>query len=183
MYVWFVVDRFFSQYLGSPAITNPPMLRIYLHFNTSLARIKNRLRLTYLKKKCSFSEVGKHCTEKSFELKGLFFPVWEHSMCSNVLALPPAVTSCRHPWKSSLFPRTFYLGNAVDKATVKLASEHSDCDMSMITLLCIVSTWGLWKARVPAVSVSDAPFSADARTLQRLLSKNATDLIGSSYKL
>jgi hypothetical protein len=178
-----VVVRFFSQFLVSPAITIPLMLRIYLHFNTPLARVKNRLRLRDSENKCFifFFEVGKQSTEKSLEPKELSL-VSEHLMSSNGLALPVTVKCCRHPWKASLFPGTFYLGSAVDKATVELACQHVDCAVSMIILLRIVSTYGLWKARVPAVSVSDAPFSADSSTLQRLLSKKATDLSGSSYK-
>jgi len=82
-------------------------------------------------------------------------------MCSNGLALPLAAKSCRHPLKASLFPRTFYLGYAVDKATVRLASEHVECATSMNILLCIVSKYGLCEARVPIVSVSNTPISAD----------------------
>jgi len=179
-----VVDRFFSQYFFSPAIKIPPMFRIYLHFNTILARVKKKgPRLTDLKKEMLFfPEVGKHCSEKSFQLKEFSFLVSEHLICSNGLALPLSVKSCRHPWKASLFPGTFYLGNSVDKATVKLASEHIECDMSMNILLCIVTTYGLCKAIVPADSLSKAPFSDDALTLQKLLSKKATDLSDSSYK-
>jgi len=111
--------------------------------------------------------------------KRVFFPRLRTFV---VLERPCPTSISRHPSKPSLFPRTFYPGSAVDKATAKLASQHVECDMSLNILLCLVSTCGLCKATVPADSVSKAPVSADALKLQRLLSESAKDLSGPSYK-